>query len=443
MILKSILATQLMLPIALAQTSVFEEEPGQDIALPVVEAEQLDGEIDNTVQEEADAFLESIKVEDLLNQARNALNADQFPEAAAAYAVAADRIPSDERLQYNLGVAAYRAGDLETSARAFELSADSDDPDLTSASLFNRGNVAYRTALETLEAAQEAQREEAASGQVDPATLDAPIQALDEAIGRYRDAIGTSATNRDARRNAELAHRLKKALEEQQQQQEQQQQDQQQQDQQQDQQQAMEQIQDQKKQLQDMMEQMKQNEDQLTDQQKQQMEQIQNAIDQLEELEKQLQEQMEESTDSEEDPEEQQEEESRQDQLDELKEQLEELRSQEQQVEKMLEQLPQEDSRTPEQQKQAEQLEDMLERLDQIEQELLEKMNELMGQDGNQESSESEDNAQEAQIDSADEGMTREEAKRLLQRVRDREKARREAREEAASRGPASTGKDW
>ncbi|MCH2143599.1 MAG: hypothetical protein MK082_00475 [Phycisphaerales bacterium] len=233
MILKSILATQLMLPIALAQNSVFEEEPGQDIALPAVEAEQLDGEIDNTVQEEADAFLESIKVEDLLNQARNALNADQFPEAAAAYAVAADRIPSDERLQYNLGVAAYRAGDLETSARAFELSADSDDPDLTSASLFNRGNVAYRTALETLEAAQEAQREEAASGQVDPATLDAPIQALDEAIGRYRDAIGTSATNRDARRNAELAHRLKKALEEQQQQQEQQQQEQQQQDQQQ------------------------------------------------------------------------------------------------------------------------------------------------------------------------------------------------------------------
>ena len=40
--------------------------------------------------------------------------------------------------------------------------------------------------------------------------------------------------------------------------------------------------------------------------------------------------------------------------------------------------------------------------------------------------------------------MNREEAQRLLQRVRDREKARREAREELAARGRApSTGRDW
>ena len=118
---------------------------------------QDDSGVPGMTTEAADAFLESIKVEDLLDQARNALNADQYPEAAAAYAVAADRLPRDERLQYNLGVAAYRAGDLDTARRAFELSSNSSNPELTAASLFNRGNVAYRSALAAIESAQAAQ----------------------------------------------------------------------------------------------------------------------------------------------------------------------------------------------------------------------------------------------------------------------------------------------
>ena len=157
----------------------------------------------------AESTWQNTEIETLIAQARESLIEDRYPEALDLYIAASDRRPLDERLQYNLGVAAYRAGDLEVATRAFERASTGADPDLTESALFNRGNVSYRRALELVETAQNTQsRELASQGEVDPGTLDDPIEALKQAISHYRDAIIASPDTRDARRNAELAHRL-------------------------------------------------------------------------------------------------------------------------------------------------------------------------------------------------------------------------------------------
>jgi Ca-activated chloride channel family protein len=265
--------------------------PVAEISLP----EELATSQPETV---AQSTWQDTEIEVLMQKARNSLEEDRYPEALDLYIAASDRRPLDERLQYNLGVAAYRAGDLETATRAFERASNGTAPEITQSALFNRGNVSYRQALESVERAQSAQsREMATQGQMDPETLDEPIAALEQAMAHYRDAIISSPDNRDARRNAELAHRLIKALEqkqeeqqqqqeqEQQQEQDQQEQDQQEQDQQeQDQQNQDQQNQDQQnqdQQNQDQQNQDQQNQDQQNqDQQNQdQQEQDQNAKD--------------------------------------------------------------------------------------------------------------------------------------------------------------------
>ena len=180
----------------------------------------------------AESTWQNTEIELLMQKARESLQEDRYPEALDLYIAASDRRPLDERLQYNLGVAAYRAGDLDVATRAFERASTGNDPKITQSALFNRGNVSYRTALDQVENARNTQtRELASEGQADPQTLEQPIEALKKALSNYKDAIIASPDSRDARRNAELAHRLMKALEEtQEEQQQQQDQDQQEQD---------------------------------------------------------------------------------------------------------------------------------------------------------------------------------------------------------------------
>jgi hypothetical protein len=263
---------------------VMFQAPNEDVLMPdiVMPSDSIRSDDGGPNDEtNTESFLESIKVEDLLMTARNALTADQFPEAMAAYTVATDRLPQDQRIQYNLGIAAYRAGDLETAARAFERSADSPNPELTAAALFNRGNVSYRQALDSVQAAQsEQQIQSAEQGAPDPTTLDDPIQALETAISHYRDAITTEPGNRDARRNAELAWRLKKALQEQQEQQEQEQDQEQQDQEQQDQEQQDQEQQDQEQQDQEQQDQEQQDQEQQDQEQQDQEQQDQEQQDQ-------------------------------------------------------------------------------------------------------------------------------------------------------------------
>jgi tetratricopeptide (TPR) repeat protein len=217
----------LLMPQSTEGTPASVSSPISEIGLP----EEMSASQPEAVSE---STWQDTEIEVLMQKARNSLQEDRYPEALDLYIAASDRRPLDERLQYNLGVAAYRAGDMETATRAFERASNGSDPDITQSALFNRGNVSYRQALKSVENAQTTQsREMATQGRMDPETLDDPIEALEQALTHYRDAIISSPNNRDARRNAELTHRLIKALEQKQEEQEQQQeQDQQEQDQQ-------------------------------------------------------------------------------------------------------------------------------------------------------------------------------------------------------------------
>jgi hypothetical protein len=382
---------------------VMFQAPNEDVLMPdiVMPSDSIRSDDGGPNDEtNTESFLESIKVEDLLMTARNALTADQFPEAMAAYTVATDRLPQDQRIQYNLGIAAYRAGDLETAARAFERSADSPNPELTAAALFNRGNVSYRQALDSVQAAQsEQQIQSAEQGAPDPTTLDDPIQALETAISHYRDAITTEPGNRDARRNAELAWRLKKALQEQQEQQEQEQ-DQEQQDQEQ---------QDQEQQDQEQQDQEQQDQEQQDQEQQDQEQQDQEQQDQ----EQQDQEQQDQEQQDQEQQDQEQQDQEQQDQ----EQQDQEQQDQEQQDQEQQDQEQQDQEQQDQEQQDQEQ------------------------QDQEQES------AKPGEGKSKNARMSEQQAEALLQMIRDKEKGRRAELEErearAAARRYRPVEKDW
>ena len=415
MMFSGVTLSQLVLPLVLLQA------PNDEILMPDVMLQSdpvVEVDAASSDRLENESFLESIKVEDLLMTARNALTADQYPEALAAYTVATDRLPQDDRIQYNLGIAAYRAGDLETAARAFERSAGSSNPDLTAAALFNRGNVSYRQALNSVQAAQsEQQNQRAQQGAPDPATLDDPIQALDTAISHYRDAIATEPGNRDARRNAEIAWRLKKALEQQQEEQEQEQDQEQQDQEQQDQEQQDQEQQDQEQQDQEQQDQEQQDQEQQDQEQQDQEQQDQEQQDQ----EQQDQEQ-----------------------------QDQEQQDQEQQDQEQQDQEQKQDGEEGDEEQDSEESSDQ-EDSDQEESDQEESEQEQSEQDqSEQEQSESEQEQQAGKAtegDSKKVGMTEQQAEALLQMIRDKEKERRAELEErearAAARRYRPVEKDW
>lgn len=147
---------------------------------------------------------------DIVDEANRLLDEGEFAEALAAYERAAEMRPGSPELAYNRGVAHYRLGDYAQAAELFQRALTPQDPALDARARFNMGNCGYATALQ--------QR------QVDPG---AAIEALQEAIGHYRDALDLAPDDRDARANIERSQRLIEKLRELQQQQQQQQGDEQ------------------------------------------------------------------------------------------------------------------------------------------------------------------------------------------------------------------------
>ena len=394
-------------------------QPEQEIAIPEEEDAQLNPEGN-------EELFKSLVIDDLISQANDALIADRYPEALGLYTAASDRLPRDERLQYNLGVAAYRAGELETAARAFERAASSSNAQLTESALFNRGNVAYREALETVQAAQNQQREQAMQdGAPDPAALDAPIQALEQAIQHYRDAIGTAPGNRDARRNAELAHRLMKALEQEQEQQEEEQQQDQQQDQEQ---------QDQEQQDQEQQDQQQQDQEQQDQQQQDQQQQDQEQQDQ----QQQDQQQQDQQQQDQEQQDQQQQDQQQQDQQQQDQQQQDQQQQDQQQQDQQQQDQQQQDQQQQDQQQQDQQQQDQ-------------QQQDQQQQDQQQQDQQQQDQQQQQQPKEGEGGqpvrMTKEQAEALLQLIRDKEKERREELADrearAAARRYRPVEKDW
>ncbi len=172
-------------------------------------------------QIDRDAFREAV------TRANAAMKSGQYAEAASAFADAMDADPTSAAAAYNRGVAEYRAGQLDEAAASFSEAATRGDAALAADAMFNQGNATYQSALKALESqpadADPAGVPPSATG-ASPAQPDlkAATEAVSKALTHYKDAIAANPDDIDSRANAELAHTLLKQLEEMQQQQQQQ-----------------------------------------------------------------------------------------------------------------------------------------------------------------------------------------------------------------------------
>lgn len=167
-----------------------------------------------------------------ITRANAAMQEAQYSDAAAAFAEAMDADPTSAAAAYNRGVAEYRAGKLDEASSSFAEAAARGDAALAADAMFNQGNATYRSALRALEAGAPDADPAGAAGALQPAPpaaaqpdLAAATEAVSQALTHYKDAIAANPSDVDSRANAELAHTLLKQLRQMQKQQEQQQND--------------------------------------------------------------------------------------------------------------------------------------------------------------------------------------------------------------------------
>ena len=161
-----------------------------------------------------------------ITRATAAMQAEQYADAAAAFAEAMDADPTSAAAAFNRGVAEYRAGKLDEASTSFAEAAARGDASLAADAMFNQGNATYQSALRTLEGGAPDADPAGAAGALQPAPpaaaqpdLAAAADAVSQALTHYKDAIAANPDDVDSRANAELAHTLLKQLREMQQQQ--------------------------------------------------------------------------------------------------------------------------------------------------------------------------------------------------------------------------------
>lgn len=164
-------------------------------------------------------------------KAREALDAGRSAEAAGLFEEALRARPDSAEAAYNLGVAQYRAGNFKEASDAFARAAAlssqgvGSNAALAADSLYNRAAGFYSSTRELAEAAQQAleAREQAGGRGADPSQLP-PIETDPKAIEQalkdarsslqgFKDAALANPDDRDARANAQQARRLVRALE--------------------------------------------------------------------------------------------------------------------------------------------------------------------------------------------------------------------------------------
>ena len=188
-----------------------------------------------------------------INQANDLVRQQKTTEAIDAYnrIDSASKSETRNQLDYNLAIAHYRNSDYAAAMTLFSESAKSQNRTIAARSRHNLGNCHYAQALPLVESQP-----------------DAAIEQLNESIAHYRSGLRLDRSNADSRSNIELARKLIEQIQDQQQEdqqkedQEQQNQDQQNQDQ-----------QNQDQQNQDQQNQEQQNQDQQNQDGQQQNEQ--------------------------------------------------------------------------------------------------------------------------------------------------------------------------
>jgi len=131
-----------------------------------------------------------------------------YTAAEQAYAAAAQRDPKKPDLQFNVGTAAYKAGQFPQAAEAFQKSLDgipSADPKRLAAqedAYYDLGNTLYRSGQKT-----------------EPSNAPQTIQTWEQAVKTYDAALQLRANDTDAKYNRDLVQRKLEELKKQQQQQ--------------------------------------------------------------------------------------------------------------------------------------------------------------------------------------------------------------------------------
>ncbi len=133
-----------------------------------------------------------------INAANDLLRAGKVEDALTQYSSIDDAGMLNDELAFDLGVAKFRAGDVDAASQLFASAAGSDRASLASRSRYNLGNCCYAQALQLVESDKPA-----------------AVEKLREAIGHYRGSLATNANNLDARANIELAAKLIQQLQEQ------------------------------------------------------------------------------------------------------------------------------------------------------------------------------------------------------------------------------------
>jgi Ca-activated chloride channel family protein len=139
-------------------------------------------------------------------QAAQLYAAGEYDKALAEYRAAAGTNGDDPKLDFNVGAAAYKAGEFGDAAAAFERALRSDDAGLQAEGFYNLGNTQFRLGQKTV--------------QSNPQQT---MQSWQQALDAYEGALKVKPDDDDARFNRDF---VKHALEELQKQQQQQKNDQ-------------------------------------------------------------------------------------------------------------------------------------------------------------------------------------------------------------------------
>ena len=134
-----------------------------------------------------------------INAANQLLRDGKVDEAIDAYRKVVPGEQHRDELHYNTGVAEYRKGNIDAAEQLFKEAAGTSSSTIAADSRYNLGNCQYAKALQIAE-------------QDKPAA----VGLLREAIANYRGALLSQSNNPDARANIELAGELIRKLEQEQ-----------------------------------------------------------------------------------------------------------------------------------------------------------------------------------------------------------------------------------
>lgn len=146
---------------------------------------------------------------DQVSAANQSLLDGDFAGAASGYAEIESELP--DSAIYNYGVALYRDQKFATAAQQFQRVTASAENPLAAKARFNLGNCFYAIALADLQSAAQVASDQPAP----PPDPTKAIESLESAITQYRSSLRINPSDDDARANIELAYQLLKRLKQQ------------------------------------------------------------------------------------------------------------------------------------------------------------------------------------------------------------------------------------